>query len=104
MAKSKSTKTKTTPRSGQAEIRPVPKKPGGKIQNDERTSSLMKHSHPSASRAEIRATEHRTMGSRQSKKPAERSNQRRQPKTGGTGGHGLAGKADRSSRTTGKKK
>lgn len=46
---------------------------------------------------EIRAVEHRTVGSRQSKKPAERSNQRRQPKTGGSGGHGRTGRADRTS-------
>lgn len=84
MAKSKSTKTK---------------KVAGKIQNDERTSSQVTHPHPSATREDIRTTDHRTMGSRQSRKPAERSNQRRQPKTGGAGGHGLAGKADRSSST-----
>jgi len=41
-----------------------------------------------ATRQEIRSVEHRVMGSRQSNKPVERSNQRRQPKTGGTGGHG----------------
>jgi hypothetical protein len=104
MAKSKSTKTKKARPAGATELLPVSKKAGGKIQNDERTSSLMKHPHPSSTRSEIRALEHRTMGSRQSKKPAERSNQRRQPKTGGAGGHGNAGRADRTARTTGKKK
>ena len=88
MAKSKSTKTKKVGKPGVSGILPIPKKTVGKIQNDERTSSQAKHPHPSATRKEIRATDHRTMGSRQSKKPVERSNQRRQPKTGGTGGHG----------------
>ena len=40
-----------------------------------------------ASRDEIRSTTHRVMGSRISAKPMERSNQQRQPKTGGTGHH-----------------
>ena len=40
-----------------------------------------------ASRAEIRATTHRVKPSRQSPKPVEKSNQPRQPKTGGTGHH-----------------
>lgn len=52
----------------------------------------MKAKDPSPSgrdeRAEIRETTHRVVGSRQSKKPVERSGQRRQPKTGGSGGHG----------------
>ena len=42
-------------------------------------------------RAEIREITKRVTGSRQSPKPVERSNQRRQPKTGGTGGHGKKG-------------
>jgi len=54
--------------------------------------SPMKAKDPSPSgrdeRAEIRETTHRVVGSRQSKKPVERSGQRRQPKTGGSGGHG----------------
>lgn len=72
--------------------------------NEEGTSPLNKQTHSAATRQDIRNTEHRTMGSRQSKKPAERSNQPRQPKTGGTGGHGNAGRADRTARTSEKKK
>jgi hypothetical protein len=103
MAKSKSTRKKSVHPHGATELTPLPKKPVSKTQNDERTSSLMKHPHPSSTRQEIRAVEHRTMGSRQSKRPAERSNQRRQPKTGGSGGHGGAGRADRTGVTKGKK-
>jgi hypothetical protein len=43
--------------------------------------------HGTAGRNEIRATTRRVMPSRQSKKQIERSNQPRQPKTGGTGNH-----------------
>lgn len=41
--------------------------------------------HGTAGREEIREVTHRVMGSRQSPKTAERSNQPRQPKTGGKG-------------------
>lgn len=104
MAKSKSPKTRKTAPGGATDLLPVTKNLPGKIQNDERTSSLGKHTHTAASRQDIRTSTHRTMGSRQSKKPVERSNQRRQPKTGGAGGHGNAGRADRTARTSAKKK
>ncbi len=43
---------------------------------------------PPDERQHIRESVHRVNASRQSLKPVERSNQHRQPKTGGTGGHG----------------
>lgn len=43
---------------------------------------------PHDERQSIRESVHRANASRQSLKPVERSNQHRQPKTGGTGGHG----------------
>lgn len=66
-------------------MRPEEDPPVDRIQPFNPAEFPLARQHGTAGRAEIRATTHRVMGSRQSPKQVERSNQPRQPKTGGTG-------------------
>jgi hypothetical protein len=69
---------------GASELVPVSKKPVTSDPIDQREGPAMHHSHNTANRAEIRATTKRVMGSRQSERKVERTDQRRQPKRGRT--------------------
>ncbi len=63
--------------SGVTEIMPLPAKPVGKARQPDPREKPLARSRTAASREEIRKTDHRVMGSRQSQRKLERHNQQR---------------------------
>lgn len=63
--------------SGVTGIVPVPSKPVGPVQPPDPREKPLARSRPAPSREEIRKTDHRVMGSRQSLRKQERHNQQR---------------------------
>ncbi len=73
-------KPKSNAPSGVTGIQPVPKKPVGKAHPLDPREFPAARMRTAATRKEIRETDHRVMGSRQSQKPVERHNQQRSSK------------------------
>lgn len=73
--------------SGVTGIEPLPAKPVGKVRPPDPREKPLARSRPAPSREEIRKTDHRVMGSRQSLRKLERHNQQRStPAKGGKKG------------------